>query len=290
MTLAWGFSWPVTVVGLRYCDPMLLASLRCVLGGSLIYLWMLRKPDRERYDRKGLQTALVVGSFWVGIPTALSVWALQYIGGGLGAILQSTVPFFIAFFAHFYLGQNQLNVGKIAGMVLGFIGIIVLFSDDPTDAENVWALAGGLAVVLSAVSIGFAQSYSLKHFKGKDNTSFNMYLQVFGGLVILPFAFFRGLPRFETSGELLGVLFFLSLFATAIPFTMYFELFRRVDFVVLSMMAYVIPVVAVVAGIVWLGERMSLIDVAGSVLVIVGVLLASQFDLLRAKLFPRSIS
>lgn len=290
MTLAWGFSWPVTVVGLRYCDPMLLASLRCVLGGSLIYLWTLRGTEQERYDRKGLQTALVVGSFWVGIPTALSVWALQYISGGLGAILQSTVPFFIAFFAHFYLGQNQLNVGKIAGMVLGFIGIIVLFSDDPTNAENTWALAGGLAVMLSAVSIGFAQSYSLKHFKGKDNVSFNMYLQLFGGLVILPFAFFGGLPRFEVSGELLGVLLFLSLMATAIPFTLYFELFRRVDFVVLSMMAYVIPVVAVAAGILWLGERMSLIDVAGSVLVIVGVLLATQFDLLRAKLFPRSIS
>lgn len=290
MTLAWGFSWPVTIVGLRYCDPMLLASLRCVLGGMLITLWVLRKPDRERYHGKDLRTALVVGSFWVGIPTALSVWALQHIGGGLGAILQSTVPFFIAFFAHVYLGQNQLNAGKIGGMVLGFIGIIVLFSDDPLEAGNSWALAGGLAVILSAVSIGFAQSYSLRHFKGEDNTSFNLYLQLFGGLVILPFAFLSGLPRFEATAELIGVLFFLSLIATAIPFTLYFELFRRVDFVVLSMMAYVIPVVAVVAGIVWLGERMSFIDIIGSMLVIIGVLLATQFELLRTKLFPRSIS
>ncbi len=245
---------------------------------------------REAYDARGLAVATITGAFWVGIPTALVVWALQYISGGLGAILQSTVPFFIAFFAHVYLGQSQLKLSKIGGMIIGFLGIIVLFSDDPIEAEHASAYLAGAAVILSAVSIGFAQSFSRKHFRGTNHIIYNVYLQLFGGMVILPFAFVGGLPRLEFTTEFALTLLYLAVIATAIPFTLYFSLYQRVDFVLLSMMAYVIPVVAVVGGIVWLGERLTTVDLAGSVLVLLGVLLATQIDLLRSKLHVRSLS
>lgn len=283
VTLLWGFSWPVTVVGLNYCDPLLLASLRCLLGGAALTLWRARSTKKESFDRRAIAVSAVVGIFWVGVPTALCVWALQYISGGLGAILQSTVPFFVAIVSHFYLKENQLDTAKISGLLIGFLGIIILFSDDDVNAEGLFAMLGGLGIVISSVSIGIAQGISRKHFKGSDLSGFNMYMQLFGGAAILPFAFLSGAPKFVLSTELTLVLLFLSIFATAIPFSLYFELFQRVDIVALSMMAYVIPVVAVVAGIVWLGERLTPTDIAGAALVLLGVLLATQYSYLRAK-------
>ncbi|MBI3587539.1 MAG: DMT family transporter [Ignavibacteriales bacterium] len=290
VTLVWGLSWPVTVVGLKYCDPLLLASLRCLLGGVALALWRARSTKKESFDRKAVAVSAVVGIFWVGVPTALCVWALQYISGGLGAILQSTVPFFVAIVSHFYLKENQLDAAKISGLLIGFLGIIILFSDDQLNAKGLLAIFGGTAVVISSVSNGFAQGISRKHFKGSDQVGFNMYMQLFGGAVILPFAFLRGAPKFVFSTELTLVLLFLSIFATAIPFTLYFELFRRVDIVVLSMLAYVIPVVAVAVGIVWLDERLTPTDIAGATLVLLGVLLATQYSYIRAKFLNSTAS
>ncbi|MBI3578459.1 MAG: DMT family transporter [Ignavibacteriales bacterium] len=285
ITLVWGLSWPFTVVGLKYCDPLLLASLRCLLGGGALALWRKRSATKESFDRKAIAVSAIVGVFWVGVPTALCVWALQYISGGLGAILQSTVPFFVAIVSHFYLKENQLDTAKISGLLIGFLGIIVLFSGDQLNAEGLLAIVGGVAVIIASVSNGFAQGIFRKHFKGSDQVGFNMYMQLFGGIAILPVVFLRDAPKFMVSTELIVVLVFLSIFATAVPFTLYFDLFRRVDIVVLSMMAYVIPVVAVGVGIVWLGERLTPTDIAGSALVLLGVLLATQYSYFRAKFF-----
>ena len=288
ITLVWGLSWPFTIVGLRYADPFLLASLRCFVGAGALYLWRTRSKSKEHFDRRSLRIMFVVGLCWVGIPTALTMWGLLYISGGLGSILQSTIPFFVAIFAFLYLGENRLTPVKTVGLLVGFLGVIVLFSDDPISTENWLTFAGGFAMIVCSASIGFAQAVSRKHFKGRDQVEFNMYMQWFGGIVILPLAFLGGLPRLTFSPELIIALVFLGIFATAIPFTLYFELFQRVDIVILSMMAYVIPLVAVVAGIIWLGEQMTPTDIVGACLVLLGVVLATQYHAVKLKLFPRS--
>ena len=80
---------------------------------------------------------------------------------------------------------------------------------------------------------------------------------------------------------------YLGIVASAIPFAVYFALMVRVDIVILSMVGYVIPVIAVASGIVWFSERMSPPEIVGSILVIVGVMLATQYDLVRAKILSR---
>jgi drug/metabolite transporter (DMT)-like permease len=290
LTLVWGLAWPVTVIGLRDCDPLVIASLRCTIGGIALFLWRARSATKEHFDIRTLGMIFIAGTCWVGIPMALTAWALQFITGGLGSVLQSTIPFFVALFAYFMLHESKLSTVKIVGLIIGFIGIIVLFSDDPFEAANWYTFAGGSAVLFSSVTIGFAQPFSRRFFKGRDRIGFNMYVLLFSGLEVLPFCFIGGSPRIVMSTELVLVLLYLGIIATAIPFALYFELFQRIDIVVLSMTAYVIPVVAVVSGILWLGERMTVADIAGSALVLFGVVLTTQYYAVKAKLSSRSIS
>ena len=290
LALVWGLAWPFTIVGLRDSDPLMIASLRSILGGIGLWGWRARSTSKEQFSGRLFWVTFIAATCWVGIPMALTAWALQYISGGLGSIVQSTTPFFVAIFSYFMLREQELSAAKIFGLIIGFIGIIILFSDDPVEVQGGLALVGGAAILLTSVLIGFAQVYSRRHFKGRDLLGFNMYVLLIAGFETLPFCFVGGLPRFSLTVELALSILYLGILATAIPFVLYFELFQRVNIVVLSMVSYIIPVVAVVSGIVWLGERMTPTDVVGSCMVLFGVLIATQYRVVQSKLHSRLVS
>jgi drug/metabolite transporter (DMT)-like permease len=290
LAIVWGGAWPVAKIGLRDCDPFLLASLRSIVGGIFLYVWRLKKTDKEPFDRHTLWVAFISGTCWVGIPMALVSWALLYINIGLGSILQSTTPFFVAICAYFMLGERQFSFAKIAGLVLGFLGIVLLFSDKPiTDFTSVTILAG-FAILIPSILNGYGQVYARKHFHGKDQFGFMTVILIIAGLESLPFSFLNGMPKVTPTIDLALAVLYLGIIASAIPFAVYFALLVRVDIVILSMVGYVIPVVAVISGIVLFGERMSPPEIAGSIMVLVGVILATQYDLVKSKLLSRQTS
>lgn len=290
LALVWGFSWPVTVVGLRFSDPLLLASLRSIVGGIILYFWRLPKTNKEPFQLRTLWITFIIATCWVGIPMAFTAWALQYISGGIGSILQSTTPFFVAIFAYFLLSENQFSFVKVAGLVVGFLGVVVLFSDDSTSSINGMAFIAGIAVLVTSVLNAFAQVFARKRFKGTDQLGFMMYILLISGFETLPLCFLSGLPRLSISFELVLAVLYLGVLGSAVAFVVYFSLLQRVDVVLLSMVAYVIPVVAVVAGIIWLSETMSTVDMIGSLLVLVGVMLATQYDAVMRKWKSRTLS
>jgi drug/metabolite transporter (DMT)-like permease len=290
LAVVWGMAWPVTKIGLRDCDPLLFATLRSIVGGIFLYLWRFTRKDNEPMDRRTFWIAFVSGTAWVGIPMALTSWALLYINIGIGAILQSTTPFFVAICAYFLLGEKQTSFAKIGGLVIGFAGIVVLFSDKPvTDVTSLTVLAG-FAILIPSILNGYGQVYARKHFKGKDQFGFMTAILLISGLETLPFSFLGGIPRMDLTLDFVLSVLYLGIVASAIPFAVYFSLLVRVDVVILSMVGYVIPVVAVASGFVWFGERMSQPEIIGSILVLMGVILATQYDVVKAKIVNRKTS
>jgi drug/metabolite transporter (DMT)-like permease len=287
LALVWGMSWPVSKIGLRDCDPYLLAALRSLVGGVFLLVWRQFKKEREPLDRRALWVAFLSGTCWVGIPMALVSWALLYINIGLGAILQSTTPFFVAICAYYLLGERQFSVAKIGGLVVGFVGIVVLFSDKPVTDFTSMTVLGAFAVLVPSILNGFGQVYARKHFKGNDQFGFMTAILLISGLETLPFSFIGGMPRIALTTDLVLSVLYLGIVASAIPFAVYFALLVRVDVVILSMVGYIIPVIAVASGIVWFGESMSPTEIAGSILVVAGVVLATQYDLVRSKILSR---
>jgi drug/metabolite transporter (DMT)-like permease len=290
LALVWGMAWPIAKIGLRDCEPLLFAALRSIIGGVFLGLWRLTRKDRESMDRHTFWIAFISGTAWVGIPMALTNWALLYINVGLGSIIQSTTPFFVAICAYFLLGERQFTFAKIGGLVIGFLGIVVLFSDKPvTDLTSLTVLAG-FAILIPSVLNGWGQVYARKHFKGRDQFGFMTAILLISGLETLPFSFLGGTPWVNLTQDFVLSVFYLGIVASAIPFAIYFALLVRVDVVILSMVGYIIPVVAVTSGIVWLGERMSHPEIVGSILVLTGVVLATQFDFVKEKILSRKTS
>jgi drug/metabolite transporter (DMT)-like permease len=290
LAVVWGMAWPVTKIGLEYCNPFLFAGLRSLVGGIFLFLWRMRRSDNEPFDWPVVRIAFISGTCWVGIPMALTTWALGYINAGLGAIIQSTAPFFVAICAYYMLGEKQFTFAKIGGLVVGFFGIVVLFSDKPiTDFTDLTVIAG-FAILIPSVLNGFGQVYARKYFKGKDIYGLMTAILIIAGLETLPFSLLSGMPRMELTTAFVLSTLYLGIVASAIPFAVYFALLVRVDIVLLSMVGYVIPVIAVAAGMFWLGETMSSTQIAGSAFVLIGVVLATQYDLVKSKILSRKTS
>jgi drug/metabolite transporter (DMT)-like permease len=196
----------------------------------------------------------------------------------------------VAISAYFLLDEKQFSFAKIAGLVLGFLGIVALFSDKPiTDITSLTVLAA-LAVLIPSVLNGYGQVYARKHFHGNDQFGFMTVILIIAGLESLPFSFLNGMPKVTPTVDLVFAVLYLGIVASAIPFAVYFALLVRVDVVILSMVGYVIPVVAVASGMILFGERMSPPEMAGSIMVIVGVVLATQYDLVKSKFLSRQTS
>jgi len=290
LALVWGGAWPVAKIGLRDCDPILFASLRSLVGGAFLFVWRYFRKDKEPLDSHTLWVAFLSGTCWVGIPMALVSWALPHINVGLGSILQSTTPFFVAICAYFLLGEKQFSFAKTGGLAIGFVGVVLLFLDKPIVDFASATVLGGLAVFVSSIPNGFGQVYARKYFKGRDQFGFMTAILILAGLETLPFSLLGGAPKMDLTLNLVLSTLYLGIMASAIPFAVYFALLVRVDVVILSMVGYLIPVVAVSLGIVWLGETMSASQIVGSVLVLMGVVLATQYDLVKSKILSRQTS
>jgi len=290
LALVWGLAWPVAKVGLRDCDPFLFASLRSLVGGIFLYGWRYFKKDKEPFDQHTFRVAFISGTCWVGIPMALTSWALLNINVGLGAIIQSTTPLFVAIFAYYLLSEKQFSFAKIGGLVVGFFGVVVLFSDKPILDFGSLTVLAGLAVLVSSPPNAFGQVYARKHFDGKDQFGFMTAILIIAGLETLPFSFLGGVPKMNLTTNLVLSTLYLGVMASAVPFAVYLALLVRVDVVILSMVGYIIPVIAVAAGIMLFGETMSVEQIIGSILVVVGVILATQYDLVRSKILSRKTS
>src|SRR5437762_4084426 len=151
----WGSTWLFIKIGLNDLPPFTFAGFRFVLAslilGSLVLLRRVRWPR----TRDVWSLIAVSGVLQFTFNYGLEFWGEQHISSGLAAVLQSTFPLFGLVIAHFYLPHERLTTVKVVGVLLGVLGVAVIFSDQFSIAGKM-AFLGSMALVLSA----FFGSYS----------------------------------------------------------------------------------------------------------------------------------
>lgn len=277
LTVIWGTTWAAIRIGLRSIPPFTGVALRFGLASAalLFAAWLKRVPlgrtSRERW------LWLVVTVFTFCISYGVVYWCEQWVPSALASVLFATFPLFVGIGAHLMLPAERLTAAAALGTVLGFVGISVIFSED-------FSLLGGRAVASAGALMlisPFASavgSLAVKRW-GHDVhplslTSVPMGLTalVMGALAL---AFEGGQPlRFDAVS--LGSLVYLGLFGTALTFTLYYWLLAQLPATVMALISYTSPVVAVLAGTLFLDERFTARTVLGSFLVLGGVALAAQ--------------
>ncbi len=280
MCLIWGTTWVAIKIGLRSIPPVLGASLRFLLA-SLFLLGLIefRKIQFAR-DKTFWNLGILMGLSSFGIPLALVYWGTQYIPTGLASILFATHPFAVALCSYFLLTNERLTRPKLAGILLGFIGIYVIFASEFSFQSNL-AIEGMIAIILSSALQAFTL-VTIKKYGGPYNTmSLNYVGMVIGGVLLAVMSYFvENHEGLVFNNEAILSLVYLAVFGSVVTFVTYFWLLKHVEVVLLSLTAFVTPIIAVIAGVVVFNESLTTQMLGGSALVLVGIIVANSNDLL----------
>jgi len=145
----WGSTWLFIKLGLNDLPPLSFAGIRFLFASSILVAIILARGVRWPRKRSEWLVIAVVGWLQFSLNYGLVFWGEQRIPSGLAAVLQSTFPAFGLVIAHFYLPEEPITPKKVIGVLLGVIGVGIVFSDQLSFAGKA-ALAGSVALVLSA--------------------------------------------------------------------------------------------------------------------------------------------
>lgn len=275
LCLIWGSTWLVIRLGLQSLTPLYSSAFRFIIASSIIFLIMKIKDIKIQKDRISMRLYIIQGIFSFMIPFAMIYWAEQFIPSGLAAVLFAVYPFSVALFSYFMMPDEKIGVYKIAGMILGFTGILIIFRDDISGDLSSYLL-GMIASVLAGTMQAFMAVTVKKHGFHLHPLSMNLIPMSMSGLFLLGAAFI-----FEDASVLIfdlnaaASVLYLALFGSIVTFTGYFWLLKKLNVVILSLMAFITPVVALILGWIVMNENLTSNDFIGSLLVLSGLLVAN---------------
>ena len=260
-------SGPLTVVTLRLLTGLLATSVFFILG----------KPEVVR-SLKMCYQLFIQGLIAMAIPWILIFWAEQYIDSTVATVLNATVPFFTIFMAQFFLHDDRMTVKRFQGLLAGFAGVIVLVHEELITSlsivhEQVFlVLLGHGALLLSSGFYGASNVYARAKFRGIAPIFLTFYSMLLANVVMWPIT-----PLIETPFTLpvktitWTAIFWLGALSSGLGWVIFYHLLHSLGPTRASTITYLIPVVGVSLGVVFLRERLDWSLIAGTILILSGV-------------------
>lgn len=271
ISTVWGSTWFAIKIGLETMPPFLSAGIRFLVASGILFAIIRARGLRVPLSAEAWKTYLAIGILSFSIPFALVYWGEQFIPSSLCSILFGAFPFWVALFSHFLSGTEKMDAYKFAGTLVGFAGVVVIFSPELT-----WTGSRGMAGMAAILAATLLQAYALIPIK-KHGREISPFVMNFVGMTMgtvsllsLAAAFERDRPVVLTvSGA--GSILYLAVFGSVVAFVTYYWLLKRVQAVYLSLSSFINPIIAVILGAAILGERLDRSVLAGAALVLVGI-------------------
>ncbi|MGQ9798214.1 MAG: DMT family transporter [Ignavibacterium sp.] len=279
----WGSTWLAIRISLESFTPFLSGGLRFLIASIAIFIIMRFKGITLQKDKLSINLYLQMGFLSFVIPFGLVYWAEQFVPSGLASVLFGVYPFFVAIFSYFMIPNEKIGIGKTIGMILGFSGIIIIFSDSFSFTLTDYLL-GMLAVMLSGIMQAYIAVTLKKHGKHLNPLSMNfipMLIAGIAGTLIGLFAENISEVSFEESGILAVI--YLAILGSVVTFTSFYWLMKRINVVILSLIAFITPIVALILGWIFYNEVFTTHHLIGSALVLIGLLITNLYGIIVQK-------
>ncbi|HBS27412.1 MAG TPA: EamA/RhaT family transporter [Gammaproteobacteria bacterium] len=261
----WGSAFLFNTIALQSFPPAQLVTARLVIGAIVLIvaaLWY--KVNWKVLDLRLVLWFIVMAIVGNALPFYLIAWGQQTISSSLAGILMAVMPLATLLMAHFLLPEEKLTKRRAIGFSLGFIGIIVLMG--PSAMLEIGS--SGKTLMAQFAVLGGALCYALGTIiarlrpESSDLLTSTMVL-IFASLLTLPFSFINSgatensFKFTDITPAAAGSALFLGLIATGLATVLYFKLLRSAGATFLSMINYLIPVWALLAGVLLLHESVS---------------------------------
>ena len=246
----WGSTYLAIKIGVTELPPFLFAGLRFFVAG-LILLALARALDDPLPRRSDWRTLTIVGVLLLAGGNAFVVWSEQYVASGIASIFVVTVAMWTALFdALIPGGSGDLNWRVIAGLMLGFLGTLLLVGATP--AEILAAdKRGPIALTFASASWALGSVYAKRHpTQASPYMGAAFQMIVGGGAVAIVGTLLGEWQSWHLTGRAIGAIAYLVVFGSILGYSAYSYALRHASATIVGTYAYVNPVIAVLLG--WL--------------------------------------
>ena len=268
LSLIWASAFFNIKIATYSYGPLTIAFLRIFLGAVLIVIICIFKNIKIEAFSKDWHWFAVIGFVNLVIPFFLIAYGVQKIQSNLAAILMSTTPLSSAVLAHFFTKTEKINFTKIIGVLVGFAGIVILFSDNLLiNNENFFY---ALMILVGSTFYVVGGILTLK-ISSKKNENLTSSILIWGSLIIFPIMIYYEQPwNFTPRLDSTISLIYLGVFPTGIAWLIRFHILKKNGLVFHSQVAYLIPIFGVILGYIFLNEVITLKVLIALVAVVVG--------------------
>ncbi len=287
--LALGFMWGSSYLFIKLAvddfGTFTLVALRLAVGAALLWVVMLLAGQELPRQRRLYGHLLVMACVNIVIPFALITWAERSVDSSIAAILAAAVPLFAIVIAPLFLHDEPIRLNGIAGLAIGFVGVVVLTSRNLGTAGS--DVTGEIALLGAALSYAVGAVYSRHNMRGLRPMIPAVFQVTFAMLIAGTIAIIFEHPwDARPDAQAIFSIAWLGLLGSGVAYLANFRLLASWGATRTTLVSYVIPVVGIVLGFLVLNEPIDIRLLIGTGLVVGGVALVnSRFG--RRRLFGR---
>ena len=268
LALIWASAFFNIKIATYSYGPITIAFFRILFGAiPVVFLCLYKKIKIEAFSKDWFWFASI-GTINLVIPFFLIAYGVQKVQSNLAAILMASTPLSATILAHFFTKKEKINVTKIVGILAGFFGIVMLFSDNILiNNENFFY---ALMILFGSTFYVIGGLLTLKISK-KKNENVTASILIWGSIVIFPITMiieqpWNLSPRLDSTISLI----YLGIFPTGIAWLLRFQILKKNGLVFQAQVAYLIPIFGVILGYIFLNEIITTKVLIALIAVIVG--------------------
>jgi drug/metabolite transporter (DMT)-like permease len=271
----WGASYMFIKVADRAFEPATMIMFRLLLASSLLLVvlaaqrgWSATVADMRRIGWQGFALGVVAGA----IPFTLIAWGEKHIDSGVAAIANATMPIFVVLLAIRWQPSETVRGLRLVGFLVGLLGVGVLAGVHPKGGW--WGVAGTMAVVLASVSYAVGSLWGQRLIAHTSGLVLSTTSLIGGLIVLLPLGLAQ-LPSKVPGWKETGSLIALAVIGTAVAQIILYRVLRTDGAARVSLVTYLLPMTALIYGVLLLGEPLTWQELVGMALILGGVALGS---------------
>ena len=268
LALIWASAFFNIKIATYSYEPLTIAFFRILFGAlPVIFLCIYKKIKIEAFSKDWLWFASI-GIINLVIPFFLIAYGVQKVQSNLAAILMASTPLSATLIAHFFTKYEKMNLTKILGVLIGFFGIILLFSENILINNDNFIYA--LMILFGSTFYVIGGLLTLK-ISEKKNENVTASILIWGALISFPIALFieqpwNLSPRLDSTISLI----YLGIFPTGIAWLLRFQILKKNGLVFQAQVAYLIPIFGVILGYIFLKELITIKVLLALVAVVIG--------------------
>ena len=273
----WGTSYAFIKLGVETLPTFTLIASRLLIGFTLLATVVAIARERLPRSPRVYLHLLVMATINIVLPFTLITWAEQSVASAIAAILNGAVPLLVIVLAALIFPDEPITLGRLVGVVVGYVGVVVLVAPGLAGALSGSEVTGEVALLASTVSYAVGAVYARRNIKGLRPMIPALFQVGFAFVIVavLALVFEKPLAVAWNPNALIAVLW-LGLLGSGAAYLIMFRLLGRIGATATSQLAYLLPVVGIVTGALMFGEQVDARVVGGTALILGGVTLVNS--------------